>query len=214
MKSWQLYIYLVALGIILTYLINDLFYTESQIRATFSEQLSFERVTQMVELSVKWQWVGYIAIPLVLLLRVFYTSLCIYSGLLFFNFTAGFGRIFKIALWADFVFVLSTLAKLVILIFFREVNTLHDLQFQPFSVLEFFPRESVDTMFIYPLSLLNLFELGYFLMLAWLIRDLLNTESPGKPFGFGMAFRLTGISYGCGLLLWILTVLFINLNLS
>lgn len=214
MKSWLLYIYLAALGSLVTYAVQELFYTESLMQATFAGQLSVERITHMATLSKKWQWIGYVAVPLVVLIRVFYTSLCIYSGLFYFNRTTGFGQIFKIALMADFIFLISGLAKLIILLFFREVKTIHDLHFQPFSVLEFLPRESVDTMFVYPLSLLNLFEMGYFLALAWLIRDLLSKEPTEKPLGFGKAFRLTGISYGSGLLLWVLAVLFINLNIS
>jgi hypothetical protein len=214
MKSWQLYIYLAALGILLTSAVNSLYYTESLIRVTFSEQLGFERVNHLVDFSEKWLWVGYVVIPVVVLLRTFYTALCLFCGLYFFNLTVGFDRIFKIALLADLIFVLSGLAKLVLLIFFKEVTTLHDLQFQPFSVIEFFPEISFDSMFVYPLSLLNLFELAYFIVLAWLIRDLLRKESSTGTIGFGKAFRLTGISYGSGLLLWILAVLFINLNLS
>ena len=181
---------------------------------TFGSQLAYERINAMFVLSRKWQCLGYAINPLVILLRVFYTSVFLYTGLFFADISTGFGKIFKIALLADFAFVLSGVAKLVILIFFKEVSTLHDLQFQPLSLMELFNQAAVDALFIYPLSLLNLFELGYFIALAWLLKELLNQEQPEITFGLGKSLQLVGVSYGSGLLLWVIIVMFITLNLS
>jgi hypothetical protein len=214
MKPLHLFLCLSALGILLTFAVQYLFFTDTLLQQTFGGQLAFERVSDMVALSKKWQWVGYLSIPVVVLLRVFYTSVFIYTGLFFADIATGFGRIFKIALWADFAFVLSGFSKLVMLLFFKEVSTLHDLQFQPLSVLELTARASTDAIFIYPLSLLNLFELGYFIVLAWLLKDLLSEEQPEIPIGYGKTFRLVGLSYGSGLILWVITVMFISINLT
>ena len=75
-------------------------------------------------------------------------------------------------------------------------------------------QASVDPIFIYPLSLLNLFELGYFIALAWMIKELLKEEQPEMYFGMGKSLQLVGVSYGSGLLLWVIIVMFITLNLS
>ncbi len=214
MKPWPLFVSLSALGILLTFAVQYLFLTDTLLHQTFGGQLAFERVSAMVSLSKKWQWVGYAAIPVVVLLRVFYTSVFIYTGLYFADIAKGFGRIFKVALWADSVFVLSGVAKLVILLFFKEVSTLHDLQFQPLSVLELTDQSAIDAIFIYPLSLLNLFELGYFVALAWLLRDMLNAEQPEIRVHRGETIRLVTLSYGSGLLLWVIMVMFISINLT
>jgi len=135
MKPWQLFIALSVLGILLTFSVQYLFFSDELLQQTFGSQLAYERINAMFALSRKWQWVGYAIIPVVILLRVFYTSVFIYTGLFFADISTGFVKIFKIALWADFAFVLSGVAKLVILIFFKEVSTLHDLQFQPVALL-------------------------------------------------------------------------------
>jgi hypothetical protein len=214
MKPLNIFLCLSALGILLTFAVQYLFFTDTLLQQTFGGQLAFERVTEMVALSKKWQWVGYLSIPVVVLLRVFYTSVFLYTGLFLADIDTSFGRLFKIALWADFAFVLSGLAKLVMLLFFKEVSTLHDLQFQPLSVLELTDYATIDTLFIYPLSLLNLFELGYFVVLAWLLRDMLCQEQPEIRMRRGKAIRLVGLSYGSGLLLWVIMVMFISINLT
>lgn len=214
MKPWQLFIALSVLGILMTFSVQYLFFSDELLQQTFGSQLAYERINAMFALSRKWQWVGYAIIPVVILLRVFYTSVFLYTGLFFADISTGFGKIFKIALWADFAFVLSGVAKLIILIFFKEVSTLHDLQFQPLSLMELFNQAAVDTLFLYPLSLLNLFELGYFVALVWLLKELLKEEQPEMYFGMGKSLQLVGVSYGSGLLLWVIIVMFITLNLS
>jgi hypothetical protein len=115
---------------------------------------------------------------------------------------------------ADFVYVLAGLVKLVYLIFFKEVNTLDDLQFTPFSIMEMLNSKRVDSLFIYPLSLINIFEVAYFLVLAWLLVDVVNETNEERPVKFGQSLKLVTASYGSGLLLWVLVVMFITLNLD
>jgi hypothetical protein len=145
---------------------------------------------------------------------VFFTSTILYIGIFFTELKAEFGKLFKIALLADFVYVLSAFAKLVILIFFKEVNTLDDLQFQPFSVMELLGKNSVDPLFVYPLSLINVFELGYFLVLGWLLVSVINEANEERSVNYGKSLKLVTASYGSGLLLWVVFVMFITLNLS
>jgi len=108
---------------------------------------------------------------------------------------------------ADFVFVLAGLTKLAMLIFFKSVNTLEDLQFQPLSLLELFDKSKVSTFLIYPCSLIGVFELLYWLVLAWLLGGVAD-----KP--FGSSLKTVASSYGIGLLLWVLFVMFLTVNLS
>jgi hypothetical protein len=94
------------------------------------------------------------------------------------------------------------------------VNTLEDLQFQPLSTMELLNAKSIDPLFVYPLSLINVFELGYFLVLAWLLVNVINEANEERPVGFGKSLKLVTASYGSGLLLWVVFVMFITLNLS
>ncbi|MEI6277184.1 MAG: hypothetical protein WCP08_14390 [Prolixibacteraceae bacterium] len=161
----------------------------------------------MIEISNKLQWIGYVFISIIVPIRVSFTATCLYIGCFLANSQAHFRELFKVALLADFVFVLSGITKLVILIFFKDVGTLVDLQFQPLSFLELFPQGSMDKLFIYPFSLLSVFELLYWLVLAWLLSGLLE-----KPFDYSLTRVAT--SYGTGLFLWILFVMFLTVNLT
>lgn len=79
---------------------------------------------------------------------------------------------------------------------------------------ELLNTSSINPLFIYPLNLLNIFELGYFLVLAWLLVGVINEANEQRQVKFGQSLKLVTASYGSGLLLWVLVVMFITLNLS
>lgn len=214
-KRHTILFWLVLLTLAISFAIYYLYLSDDVLLyQTLSQQLSLTRIDKMLELSKKWQWVGYAILPVIILLRVFYTSIFLYIGVFFTELKIEFGKLFKIALLADFVFVLGALAKLVILIFFKEISTLEDLQFSPLSVMELLDSSTIDMLFVYPLSLLNVFELGYFLVLAWLLITVLNEANEERPVKYGKSLQIVTVSYGSGLLLWVVLVMFLTLNMS
>jgi hypothetical protein len=171
------------------------------------KKLATARIAKIIEQAQKWEWLGYFFISVVALIRISFTATCLYAGLFLADIKVRFRDLFKVALLADFVFVAAEIAKLITLIFFNEVNTLADLQFQPLSLLQLFDKDSVDSLLVYPLSLLNVFEVLYWLALAWLLIGVVE-----KP--LGNTLKTAAISYGPGLLLWVLFVMFLTVNLT
>ena len=206
-NTWNYFLLISGINVLLTITINYLFNTEELYYQSFGEQMAAHRIAEMIELSLKWQWIGYAFIPIVVLIRISFTSLCLYTGCFLVNLKVRFKELFKVALLADFIFILAGLTKLVMLIFYKEVNTLEDLQFQPLSLLELFDRKSVDVLFIYPSSMISIFELLYWLALTWLLTGI--NEQP-----FGSSLKTVASSYGSGLLLWVLFMMFLTVNLS
>ena len=205
--GWRIFIVNICITVLLAYSINSLFLSEGLFFQSFTEKFAVDRIEKLFEMSQKWRWVGYVFIPIVILIRTGFTSICLYIGCFLANSQVRFQELFKVAMLADFVFLLAGIAKLVILIFFKNVSKLDDLQFQPMSLMELFHRNSVDTLFVYPFSLISVFELVYWLVLAWLLSGLLE-----KP--FGNSLKRVASSYGTGLLLWVLFVMFLTVNLT
>lgn len=204
-KGYILSIIIINLAIVLC--IHYLFLSEGIYYQSFGEKLAIDRIAKIIEQSEKWQWLGYGFISIVILIRVSFTAICLYTALFVTDLKVRFRDLFKVALLADFVFVAAGIAKLMILIFFKEVNTLDDLQFQPLSLMQLFDKDSVDALLVYPLSLVSVFELLYWLALAWLLTEVIE-----KP--LGSSLKTVASSYGTGLLLWVLFVMFLTVNLT
>lgn len=213
-NGWILLLVLCMVNALLAFSFNYLFVSDVLYYQTYGEQLALSRIDKMLELSKKWEWLGYVFIPIILFVRVAFTSLCLYIGIFFVEIDLKFSKLFKIALLAEFVYFLSGFAKLVVFIFFKEVSTLNDLQFTPFSLLNIFDKNAIDPLFVHPLGMLNIFNLVYFLVLAWLLKDLINEEKENLSQKYGGALKLVVTSYGSGLLLWVVLGMFLTLNLN
>lgn len=188
--GWLIYILSTILYGFLSFSINYAFISDNLYYQSFGEQIALERIDKIIEFSGKWEWASYAVLPIIIIIRVFYTSVFLFIGIFFTELKADFSKLFKIALLADFVYVLAGLVKLVILIFFREVNTLQDLQFQPLSAMELFNTRTIDPLFVYPLSLLNVFELGYFMLLAWLLVGVVYEAKEERTLRFRQSLKL------------------------
>lgn len=196
-------IHIVVVTIFRYVLVNDdLFYNG------LSHQLSYERMDEMLDTTKKWEWLSYVMLPIILFLKIFLTATSLFTGALILGVETSFKKLMHEAVQAEFVMVLPGVVKLLWFSFVRLDYSLQDLQyFSPLSVFSLFNSAEVESWLIYPLQLLNLFEVAYWCVLAWLLRDVLNRDFAGS-LGF-----VAG-TYGMGLLLWIILVMFLTVSLT
>ena len=117
-------------------------------------------------------------------------------------------KIFNIVLQAEFIFILVTLTKVGWFYFFKSDYNLEDWQhFYPLSALSIVGYEGLQAWFIYPFQVLNLFELAYWLTLAYLLGKELKIKAD-------KGFSIVASSYGVALLIWVVGVMFFTLNMS
>lgn len=111
---------------IITFLIKRILLTEDLVYNLYSEQLTQEIIDQILKSQQKWEWVGYLVIPLVVLLRSSLVAICLSVGMFFYNMehTIKFKHFFKIALVGEFVLVLVGFFKLGYFYFIKTDYTL------------------------------------------------------------------------------------------
>lgn len=204
-----------ALTIILAYIsfiilpINDLIYQ------SYSVKLTALQIKEIFALQEKWNWLSYTIIPILLLIKTTLISSILYIGTFFYSkVKVTFKQLFNAVVKAEFVFLGVGVLKIIWFYFFQANYTLEDLQyFYPLSALNIVGYQGLDAWFIYPLQVLNLFELAYWLLLSYFIGKLAFTEKDkGKPMDLG--FKIVASSYGSALLLWVVVVMFFTLNYS
>jgi hypothetical protein len=187
---------------------NMILLTDDIYYEAFNDQLSFEKIRETIDLNKKWNWVIYPSIPLIYFLKFSILSICLSVGAFLFNYEINFKSFFKIVLLADFILLLPPLIKL---LWFSLVDinyTLNDLQFfTPLSAINFFDGSTLEPWLVYPLSLLNLFEVGYIIALAYLMREVIESD-------FAQSLKLVLVSYGTGLLIWVIFITFLTVSLS
>jgi hypothetical protein len=183
--------------------IDKLFYN------SMAEKLTSQQLNQYFEFQNKWKWVSCFFIPIYIAIKTSIVAIILYIGTFFFSQKEiTYKSIWNIAIKAEFIFLFVPICKTIWFYFFQTNYTLEDIQyFYPLSALNITGYKNLETWFVYPFQVLNLFELFYIIYLGFQIGKLTNTYAD-----YGL--KIVGLSYVPSLVLWVATVMFFTLNYS
>jgi len=198
---------LLLLGYIsLVWLNNTFILTEHLYFSSFSEQLTIEKIEQLFSFQTKFSWLNYIALALSILIKISIITLIIYTGVILSSLKIGLRLIFRVVIQAEFIFLLMGFVRFFWFYLFQsDINFTTLGFFQPLSVVNFFSPADNLTFLVYPLQLMNLFEFSYWLLLAYLLKNLLKKS-------FWQSFEFVLSTYGVSLVIWVVFVTFLTLN--
>ena len=179
---------------------NYILFDDALYYDAFGEIIGAERMEEFIEQKKFYQKFGYLFIPLLLLLRPFYTALCLTTGALLSEQNLTFGQGFNVALKADATFLFEVMIRIN---YFSIVgaNSLQEINTPLFSLLHWIGTDNIEPLLSYPLNILSVFELIYWILLALFVS--VYTQ---KKFWRSFWFVLT--TYGIGLLLLIIAVIY------
>lgn len=207
-KNAILFLLIVIFMLLLAVLSNQFLVSDTLFYNSFAEQLTADKIDALIDQTQQWAWLGYVFIPIIYLLKFSVIALILLTGFFIINKKVSFSLLFKAVMLAEIPFLLVPLIKLLWFMFIQTDYTFQDLQyFFPLSALQLFEVANLPTWQIYPLQLLNLFELVYWISLAyWLKRLLLISLTSGM--------EMVIASYGTSLLLWVVFITFLSLSFT
>jgi hypothetical protein len=168
---------------------------------TSGEYLTGNPDTEIIAYHQLQSWI-YISEAVYLSVKILIVSIIIYSALYLSNQACTFSAVVMVVIRCEFVFLLAALIKVLAFISLYHPGTLTDWhRFHPLSLLSLF--DNVGASWYYLLQVLNIFELGYWFLLAFFIVRLTQNS-------FDHSLRLVMISYVPALLIWVLTVSFVS----
>ena len=184
----------------------ELLGTEQLMYNSLAERLTAEQLREVIRMRDMWSWLGYLILPLLLYLQILFVATALSIGIFFFEYEMKFSQIFNIVVKAQYVFLLPMVFHFVWFYFINTDFTLEELQnFAPLSLGSIFGFEHFERWLIYPLQVVNLFEVAYWFILAFLLAKALQITK-------SRAFTIVASSYGVGLLIWVAGVMFLILN--
>ena len=185
MKKIVLYI---LLNIFLLELLKELLKLDQLTYNKLTETLSFNQVEKILQFQKKISNWLYLVLSLFMIIKIFLISSVLYIGTFFYSKAkVTFKQLLNAVIKAEFVFLGVGVLKIIWFYFFQTNYTLEDLQyFYPLSALNIVGYKGLESWFIYPLQVLNLFELAYCLLLSYFVGKLAFTEKDkGKPMDLG-----------------------------
>ncbi len=169
LKKMHLFAGTVLATVLISWLSNLLLIDEVVFYNTFSEQLTWERSLRLFENLQNISWVGYVFVPVILFVKFSLISLLIYSGVFLFNLhqEITLDRIFRVVTASEIIIIFASLLKFLWFLFFAGNYTLNDLNFfYPLSLINLFSLTEVNRMWVFPLQIVNIFQMLYILSLS------------------------------------------------
>ncbi len=207
-NKWKLFAVITLAALYFSFLMKVALPFERMTFNSLSEQLSANRIQELIENQKKWQWLGYVFVPIFLLLKWLMVAVVLDIGAVIFELELAFKKAFHIAMASEIVFVLVLLVKFGWFFYHRETLSLEYVQFfTPLSLINLVDYTLLDKWFIYPIQTINIFELAYWFLLTYFL-----SKETHKP--FGKSFQYVMYSYGIGLLIWMVFVSFLILNFT
>jgi len=205
-NGYLIFLLFCLIAFLVNYISQEFILSDDIFFNSLGEQLSYNRIQTLLDESKKWRWFSYPIIPLIYFLKFSLITICLLTGLFFWNIDLHITRVFYLVMICEFIFFIPAIIKTTWFVTIADNYTLQDIQtFRPFSVLSFFEESEIETWLVYPMQLINLFELLYIILLSWVIsREINDTIDKG--------FTIVLSSYGSGVMIWIILVTFMVLN--
>ena len=200
-------VYIIFIYIILIFLSNTYIVTDSFYYSVLENQYSFDTIERMIISNKRNIWLTYFFAIFFLLLKLIFTSVVLYIGIKLFELKINFNNCFRIVLLAEFIPILTSITKN-LYFYIYPPNNIESLQtFNPLGISYLFKSDSIPKYLLYPIQQLNLFEVAYWILLAYGIKSFGNID-------FKKALKATTLSYGVCLLIWSIFIVFLQIQFS
>ncbi len=209
-KGWILFVGVALLNLLILLLSQTTLINEIVFFNTYSEQLTYDRAMEVFSQMRSFSWVSYIITPILLLLKFSVMSVLLYIGIFFSDLhkEITLGKIFKVVIASELVFVVASVVKLLWFIFFAGNYTLDDMSFfYPLSLINLFSRSEVAAYWIYPLQTVNFFQLVYILLLALGLSKISSIKRE-------TADKVVLATYVPAVAVWIALVMFLSIDVQ
>ena len=175
---------------------------------TYSEQLTYELSMEIFSAMRSYSWISYAILPILLLLKFSTLSVLIYIGAFFSDLHKDItlGKIFKVVVVSELVFVVASVIKMLWFILFAGNYTLDDMNFfYPLSLINLFSRSEVASYWVYPLQTINIFQVFYVLLLAFGLSRISSVKKISVD-------RIVLSTYVPAMAVWIAMILFLTID--
>ncbi len=199
---------IILLYLLLSALDQIFIFTDEFLYRNLSDEFSQSVIEALLTSENRFGWVAFVILPIVILVKVLFTTCCISTGAILTGNEFSFNKTFHLATYSELIFLFSQVLFSITLFVNRDSLTLDNAaNYFPGSMLSFLGAENVVPWLHYPLQTLNIFEVAYVLLISWLL------SKQWKP-DFVESLNIVIPSYGIGLILWMALVVFLTLQIT
>lgn len=206
LSPWMMLGFVLLEYLLCHYIQNELILTEQLYINSWSEQLTIDRIREILVYQDQWIWIGYIVIIFFVLAKLFLTTICLNIGSFLMEYKVGFGQLWRIVVNSTAVFAIGKVIYTVYLANI-EIRYIEDVEKADiFSLLGMIGYDQVPQWAVFALGSMNLLELFYWVLLSLGITWIMKVR-------WHKSFSFVALTYGLGLWIWLLAGTFLMINL-
>jgi hypothetical protein len=207
-KELTLFFLFIVFMCLSSVLFQEVLFTDKVYFATYNEQFDADKIVRLIYKSKQDVWFGYLLLTIAYGLKFILTSLCIMTGCFVLKLSIRFRDAFRICIFSESVFVIPLVLKFFYFLLIKTNFTLVDVQnFSPLSLLSVFDYHSLSAYLIYPFEAVNVFEVVYWFVLAYLLKQKIKEN-------FDKSLQVILYGYVPALSVWILFVMFLSITFN
>ena len=188
------------------YIQKELILTEQLYINSWSEQMTVDRIREILVYQDQWKWIGYIVILIFIFVKLVLTTICLNIGTFLMEYKVGFGQLWRIVVNSTAVFAIGKVLYTVQLAR-MDIQHIEDVEKADiFSLLGMIGYDQVPQWAVFALGSMNLLELFYWVLLSLGIMW-------GIKLRWGKSIGFVALTYGMGLWIWLLAGTFLMINL-
>lgn len=201
-SNWRKLFFLLFLLIITNLIVSELaFYC-----IDFGQDDSLKNFSSFFK-KIKFFYVNYLTNIFIKPIKTFSVAILLSLGAFFYDIKQKLKEFWISVIIAEFIFLISSISE-ICWFYFKNEYSINEVQtFYPLSIINFFNYDQVDFFLIYPLQQLNLFQI-----LNWGVLIFLINKQLGKQNKKRLGFKLVLLIYLPVWVLWMLSILLINLT--
>lgn len=208
LKNMYLFSGIVLATIFISLLSNRLLINEIVFYNTYSEQLTWERSLKLFADLKNIAWVGYAFIPVILFIKFSLVTLVLYTGVFLFDLQKEItpGMIFRVVTGSEIIILSASLVKFLWFLFFAGNYTISDMSFfYPLALINIFRPDEVSNFWIFPLQMVNLFQLLYIISLSYGLYSVAGIKQSNSE-------KIVLTTYVPAIIFWMAFVMFLTVD--
>ena len=193
--------------VIITYISNKMIFNDSFYYSVLNEKFTIEKIDEILNYKKRMEGATYCIPILIIFIKCTLVSILIFIVMMLYEIEIKLKNCFKIALIAELMPLISIIIK-TLYFYIYPANNIESVQnFNPFGISNYINHNSIPKYFLYPVQQLNIFEVLYWLLLAYGIKYLANID-------LKKSLIITSLSYGVGLAIWCIFIMFLQLQFN
>ena len=189
--NWQIFMFLALINFLVSFWSDRLIFTKELYYRLLSDQIELVRIDNLIELLKTYSLVSLIIIPIILSVKLLFSTLLLQLMLLLRYIEIKFSKLFRLIMFSSLILTSGQVAHFVqIYISSAENVTRKYLMVKPFALATFLETNAYPPSSLFVLNQCNVFEI---LWMGWIYHGLIQTGQIKKSEAALLSFNLWGV---------------------